>query len=132
MKNYNVTFTFTLQVSAASEEEAKGLAIDMYADEKPYISYEAIDNVELSSDQEPGEIPEFIHSDLHSDFVQNCFPNTGSYKTWVDQTGNSPENFELTIQEDGSGESYEYYYDNKEEAFKDMETFLHRVKMETA
>jgi len=77
-----------------------------------------------------GETLEFIYPELDSDFNNDAFPADIHFLTQIEQTSNSPENFQLSIWEYGKegAESEIYNYDNKEEAFQDLECFVAKHK----
>lgn len=131
-KAYLVTVSGTVRVIANSQEEAETAALIQIKNESEGWDPGMIDTIQEDTEcpYEEGEeeLPEFAHSDLHSNFVvDGCFPAHGSYKTCIDQTHNSPECFQLTIEEDGNGEVWEYLYDDKESAHKDLEIFYQHL-----
>lgn len=79
----------------------------------------------LNESQVFGEdnLPAFIHPELSSDWNTESFDKNAEYELSIEQTCNYPENFELTIWEDGNGAADCYNYDNKEDAEKDMQLF---------
>lgn len=82
------------------------------------------------SEIDPNEIAELVsvfnHSEFEGDLNAGNF-SQNSYVYDIDQTGNSPENYLLTIYLDKEGGDIEtqYNYDSEEEAKEDMLAALH-------
>lgn len=74
--------------------------------------------------------PRFIHPDLYSDWKQGEFESiyVSELITDINQTSDSPENFELSIHESGTEIRYQYNYDNQMEADKDLTLFKSAIQ----
>lgn len=141
MKAYMIDISVSIRVIAENEEMAVEKAIDKIAWNRTYL--DTPKNIDVSEDEEmpydpetEGDyegseipIPQFLHSDLSSDWIQSKFSDEEQYSHCIEQTANSPENFELTIaKETGQLEVWQYQYDSELDAEKDWKMFQDNVQ----
>lgn len=129
MKAYLVDISFSITVLAESEEQAAELAIQQAKDSPEDLdgANVMVNNADGSDISEEDEDGDFIHLELGSDFNNNAFPPFGSYILDINQTSTSPENFELSICEDGNGITERYNYDIEGDADKDLALFKSKM-----
>jgi hypothetical protein len=69
----------------------------------------------------------FVHPELNSDFGFGMFAITGKYEYDINQTSVDPENYQLSIWEDGNGQRCVYNYDSQLDADQDLTLFRQNI-----